>query len=324
MAYIISGGLGFVGINFAKKISEFSNEIFILDNQKNGNLNWIKFFNLQNKATFIKCDLSDLEETFHSIEEILKLTSEEIQIWHFAANSDIPSGTNNSDIDLRDTFMTTYNLLKICQRYNIKNFYFASSSAVYGDHGTKPINENMGPLMPISNYGAMKLASEAQCFAAFESFLEKLRIFRFPNVVGIPATHGVIMDFINNLMNNPKKLNVLGDGTQQKSYLHISDLIDGMIYLSQDKFDQITNPIFNLASNNDFVTVRWIAEQTVKLVSPEAKITFGESNKGWTGDIPKFSYDTFKANNLGWYPSLNSKKAILKAIKEIFEFKKNE
>lgn len=323
MAYIISGGLGFIGINFVKKISEFSNEIFILDNEKNGSLKWIKFYNLENKTKFIKCDLSNLEETSKAVKNILNQISESPQIYHFAANSDIPSGTNDSDIDLKDTFMTTYNLLKICKQYSIRVFNFSSSSAVYGDHGIRPIKESHGPLMPISNYGAMKLASEAQCFAAFESFLDKLRIFRFPNVVGTPATHGVLIDFINNLAKNPKHLKVLGDGTQQKSYLHVDDLINGMIFLSEKKFDNVQNPIFNLASNNDFVTVRWIAEETVKFVSSEARITFGKSNKGWVGDIPKFAYDTSKVNNLGWYPSLNSKQAILKAIKEIYEFNQN-
>ena len=323
MTYIISGGLGFIGINFVKKISEFNTEIYILDNQKNGSLDWVNYFNLREKASFINCELSDLEETTNTIEKILKRTSKDIQIWHFAANSNIPSGISNSNIDLRDTFMTTYNLLKACQKYNIKNFYFASTSAVYGDHGLRPIHENSGPLMPISNYGAMKLASEAQCFAALESFLNKLRIFRFPNIVGIPATHGVINDFIDNLFKNPSILKVLGDGTQQKSYLHVDDLINGMIYLAQDKFDNVENPIFNLGSNNDFVTVKWIAEETVKEVSPEAIILFGKSNKGWLGDIPKFSYDTSKVNSLGWYPILNSKQAISRAIKEIFELKKN-
>ena len=131
--------------------------------------------------------------------------------------------------------MTTFNLLEMARKYSVRNFYFASSSAVYGDHGNKNIDENTGPLMPISNYGAMKLASEAQCFAAFESFLDKLRVFRFPNVVGTPATHGVIFDFINKLKKNPTRLDVLGDGTQQKSYLHVNDLVQGMIHLSEIK-----------------------------------------------------------------------------------------
>ena len=122
---------------------------------------------------------------------------------------------------IRDTFLTTYNLLLLCKKNKIGKFYFASSSAVYGDHGTKPITEDLGPLMPISNYGAMKLASEAICFSAYESWLDDLRIFRFPNVVGTPATHGVILDFIEKLKNSPNSLSVLGNGSQEKSYLHV-------------------------------------------------------------------------------------------------------
>ena len=128
--------------------------------------------------------------------------------------------------------MTTFNLLEVAKNILLK-ISFTSSSAVYGDYGKKTIEENDGPLMPISNYGAMKLASEALCFSAYEGFLEKLRIFRLPNVVGTPATHGVILDFIKKLVKNPKKLNVLGNGEQQKSYLHVNDLVEGMIYLSK-------------------------------------------------------------------------------------------
>ena len=136
-----------------------------------------------------------------------------------AANSDIPAGVLNPDIDLRDTFLTTFEILKAMKKFNIKVLNFASSSAIYGDFGNEIIHESIGPLFPISNYGAMKLASEAQISAACEGFLNRANIFRFPNVVGAPATHGVILDFINKLRLNKNELQVLGNGTQQKAYL---------------------------------------------------------------------------------------------------------
>ena len=306
MSIIVAGGGGFIGINLVKELLKKKRRIFLLDNFSNGNkllINRLKTFDY---LTVIECDLSKEDEIFHAIEKILFEVQSLDEIWHLAANSDIPSGVLNPKIDLRDTFLTTFNLLEIARKYSVKNFFFASSSAVYGDHGNKNIDENIGPMMPISNYGAMKLASEAQCFAAYESFLKKLRIFRFPNVVGTPATHGVILDFINKLRKNPNKLEVLGDGTQQKSYLHVDDLISGMIYLSETNLRENCNPIFNLGPQEDSVKVKWIAEQVVLKFSPKAKIIYGNSNRGWVGDVPRFSYNTKKAQSYGWNPKFNS------------------
>tara|TARA_B100000242_G_scaffold264319_1_gene211770 strand:- start:8173 stop:9141 length:969 start_codon:yes stop_codon:yes gene_type:complete len=319
MAIIISGGAGFIGTNLSKELLKKNSKIFILDNFSNGKKIFINNLQKNHLLKVIECDLSIEREIDNAIKTALTESESIEEIWHLAANSDIPSGIINPNIDLRDTFMTTFNLLEMARKYKIKSFYFASSSAVYGDHGIKNIEENTGPLMPISNYGAMKLASEAQCFAAYESFLKRLRIFRFPNVVGTPATHGVIFDFINKLKKNNKSLEVLGDGSQQKSYLHVDDLISGMIFLSEIDLDKNETPIFNLGPEDDSVKVKWIAEQVVLKVSPNAKIIYGNKNKGWLGDIPKFSYRTKKAKKLGWQPKMNSKESVLKAIDEIIK-----
>ncbi|WP_187790232.1 NAD-dependent epimerase/dehydratase family protein, partial [Salmonella sp. S127_66822] len=108
------------------------------------------------------------------------------EVWHLAANSDIPAGINDAGVDLRDTFMTTFNTLEVMKRLKIKQLAFASTSAVYGDHENVRLHEDIGPLLPISNYGAMKLASEALISAAAEAWLERAWIFRFPNVIGVP------------------------------------------------------------------------------------------------------------------------------------------
>ena len=320
MAVIIAGGAGFIGVNFVNRILNYDDEIYIVDNFSAGSRKWIKYFNLENKVLIYDCDLSDINQTNNTFENIHSKLLSSPKLWHFAANSDIPNGVKNPQIDFKDTFLTTYNLLQICKKYEILSFYFASSSAVYGDHGNNIINESTGPLMPISNYGAMKLASEAICFASLESFLKDLRIYRFPNVVGMPATHGVILDFVNKLIKNPKVLDVLGNGSQKKSYLHVEDLIHGMIFLAQRDLKNDENPIFNLGPNNDYVTVQWIAEQTVNIVSKSANIIYGEHDRGWLGDVPRFTYDTRKSNLAGWQPKLNSKESILKAIKEISQY----
>ncbi len=316
MAAIIAGGAGFIGINLVQAIINKESQIFIIDNFSNSNPESLSKISSFDSVKIIDCDLSDKSRTNQVIKNISFKCKSKIKLWHLAANSDIPSGVADPHIDFRDTFITTFNLLESCKENNIRSFYFASSSAIYGDHGQNAIKEDTGPLMPISNYGAMKLASEAQCFASYESFLENLRIYRFPNVVGIPATHGVIFDFINKLIKTPKELNVLGDGSQEKSYLHVDDLISGMLFLAELD-NQRENIIFNLGPQKDTITVKWIAEEVVRNISPKAKIVYGNNKKGWIGDVPKFLYNTDKAIKAGWNPKLNSKQSVGKAIKEI-------
>tara|TARA_A100001388_G_C28774084_1_gene505963 strand:+ start:3252 stop:4223 length:972 start_codon:yes stop_codon:yes gene_type:complete len=320
MSIIVAGGAGFIGINLINKLSKFYKEIYIIDNFSiNKNRTNLKYIEIKDNVHVIECDLSDIKSTKDVIGKIKTSSTYPIEIWHLAANSDIPSGVVNPNVDLKDTFMTTFNLLEVSRVFDIKKFYFASSSAIYGNHNNLVIKEDSGPLMPISNYGAMKLASEAQCFAALESFLDDLLIFRFPNVVGTPATHGVIIDFIKKLKHNPLELKVLGNGTQEKSYLHVDDLVEGMVFLKEKNLNKKNNPIFNLGSHQDTVTVKFIAEEVVKKFSPNAVITYGVENRGWLGDVPKFLYDTQKAKNEGWVPSLNSKESIRKAIDGIIQ-----
>jgi UDP-glucose 4-epimerase len=198
----------------------------------------------------------------------------------------------------------------------IGKLFFASSSAIYGDLDDQPLHEDIGPLLPISNYGAMKLASEALISAAVESHLERAYLFRFPNVVGVPATHGVILDFVRKLMTNRNILKVLGNGTQRKAYLHVSDLVAAMLIVRSRSGIPKTLPI-NIGPVDDGVSVRWIAEEVVKRVAPAANIQFGTGNRGWLGDVPKFHYNTAKIQALGWRPELGSAAAVQRAIDEI-------
>ena len=161
----------------------------------------------------------------------------------------------------------------------------------------------------------MKLASEGLITAAAEKFLTRAVLFRFPNVVGVPATHGVLLDFIRRLKNDRSELRVLGDGTQQKAYLHVSGLVEAMLLVEAQcstKIDAI-----NIGPTDEGVTVRQIAEETVAHVAPEALLRFGEGNKGWVGDVPQFRYSTARLQALGWQPKLDFIGAIRRAIREI-------
>jgi len=293
------------------------NHVYVLDNLSLGSTDNIQKYLSNPRFHFIKHDLSDPITTIKVFRDISEdpESPKILEVWHLAANSDIPSGVEDPNVDLRDTFMTTHSILAAMKEVGANKLYFASSSAVYGDMDGVPISEDKGPLLPISNYGAMKLASEALISAAAEAFLEVALLFRFPNVVGVPATHGVILDLTNKLIKDPDVLSVLGNGTQKKSYLHVSDLVQGMLFLRDNNAKNID--IFNIGPKDDGIFVREIAEAVVARVSPSANIQYGKSDRGWVGDVPKFSYLTDKLAAAGWTPQLSSHEAVKKAVAEI-------
>jgi UDP-glucose 4-epimerase len=204
--------------------------------------------------------------------------------------------------------------LAVAREFNVRHFAFASTSAVYGVHD-HALSEETGPLTPISNYGAMKLASEAVVSAASEMFLERAWIFRFPNVVGPRATHGIIFDLLTKLKHNPPDLEVLGDGTQQKPYLHVSELLEAMFVICEKACDPFN--LFNIGPPDQGTSVRQIAMAVRQEAAPSLPIRFTGGNKGWVGDVPRFWYSIEKLQRLGWAPSLTSAQAIERAVTEI-------
>lgn len=312
---IVAGGAGFIGANLCERLLEEGRTVIVIDNLLRGSLDYLRAAAATSRLHFIEADLAQRAPadaafaqagTFGVIEEV----------WHLAANSDIPAGVADADVDLKDTFFTTAEILRCMRANNIGKLFFASSSAIYGDLGDQALHEDIGPLLPISNYGAMKLASEALISAAAESHLERACLFRFPNVVGVPATHGVILDFVRKLKNTGNSLEVLGNGSQRKAYLHVSDLVAAMLVVRSCINTPKTLPI-NVGPVDEGVYVRWIAEQVIKRVAPTANIKFGTGNRGWVGDVPKFHYTTDKIQALGWKPLLGSEAAVLRAIDEI-------
>lgn len=314
MAILITGVAGFIGSNLARKLLNNGQTVIGIDNLCRGTISNISNLSSNPRFSFFELDASKIDVYRESLGSFVKkypITS----IWHLAANSDIAAGVLDEGVDLRDTFLTTFNTLLLMREFGIKEILFASSSAIYGDFGDDLISEKSGPLFPCSNYGAMKLASEAIISAALESHLDSAYIFRFPNVVGTPATHGVIVDFIKRLKECPSELHVLGDGSQQKSYLHVNDLIDSMLFIHSNSKNKLN--FYNIGPDDFGVTVREIAEEVVSLVSPLARIIYGSGNKGWVGDVPKFYYSVDKLRDLGWPISFKSSNAIAKAIREI-------
>jgi UDP-glucose 4-epimerase len=309
--HVITGGAGFVAVNLARRLLADGQSVVALDDLSRGRRADLAEFVPAPGFTFEKVDCADPESLTQAVGE---LPGPVEHLWHLAANSDIPAGIADPRIDLRRTFMTTFAVLEAMRRRQIPELHFASSSAIYGDHGDREIHEDIGPNEPISNYGAMKQASEAQIRAAVEAGLSRADIFRFPNVVGVPATHGVILDFVRKLSVTPTRLEVLGDGTQQKPYLHVEDLVDAMLHVAAlpGRYK-----VFNIGPSDPGVTVRAIAETVRDLVSPQAEIVYGDQPRGWVGDVPRFRYSVRRLAESGWSPSLTSEQAVLRAAREI-------
>ena len=307
--HLIVGGAGFVGVNLAHALLDRGKEVLVFDDLSRGSHKAMAGLADRPGFSFVQVDCSDPDLIDAALADFSVA-----EVWHLAANSDIPAGVADYRVDLRQTFLTTVAVLDVMKRRAIPIIHFASSSAIYGDHGDRLIHEDIGPLQPISNYGAMKLASEAQLRAAHEAYVERVSIFRFPNVIGVPATHGVILDFVKKLQASPDELEVLGNGTQQKSYLHVSDLIRAMTHIA-DRGEGYA--VYNIGPTDEGVTVRFIAETVRDAFRPQAAIRFGEGNRGWVGDVPRFRYSVDRLLASGWQPTLGSSEAVVRAVEEI-------
>ena len=215
-------------------------------------------------------------------------------------------------VDYNLTFNTTFNVLQLLKEFEIKKFFFASTSAIYGET-CDVLNEDYGPLKPVSNYGAGKLASEAFISAFSSTYGIQTWITRFPNVVGERFTHGVIYDFIHKLQKNPDELEVLGNGEQCKPYVYVKDLVDGILYIIDHAPEQYN--VYMLGSDTR-TKVKEIAAMVIEEMGLNATIHYTGGDRGWVGDVPEFRYDLTKVNNLGWAAPHNSNDSVRLAIQK--------
>ena len=313
---LITGVAGMLGSELLEKLINNNKLIIGIDNFKLGKKNYINNFKDKKNFFFFKIDLSKKINN-SKLDQILKKYNLN-EIWLLAANSDIQKGVLDSNEDLNNTFMTTYNTLNYLKKFLKKNtkLIFSSSSAIYGNV-RKKIDEKTLPLYPESNYGSMKLASEA--FIAYFSKNHNLKsyIFRFPNVVGKNLTHGILYDFRKKFLSQKKSVKVLGNGYQKKPYSFSSEILNCMQYISKLNFKTHLN-YFNLGPNDNGIYVKDIVKIFKKKFNSK-KIIYQKSKIGWKGDIPTYSYDTQKINKLGFKFKYNSKQSILKSFKIILD-----
>jgi len=309
MKILITGGAGFIGSHLMDLLISKGYKVVAIDNLSLGKMENINHLMSNKKFKFIKKDLLNLCK----LKEIFKNNNFDV-VFHLAANSDIQNSAKNPQVDLENTFMTTWNTLECCRLFNVNKFVFASSSAIYGNVQEK-LTEDFGHLFPISYYGAGKLASEA--FVSSYSYMNGIQswIIRFPNVIGERATHGVIYDFIKKLRENSKYLKILGNGTQKKPYVYVKDLIEAMFFVYHKTKDRLNCYNVGVEDQTAVSEIAKIVCEEMGLRNVKLKYTGG--NIGWKGDVPQFKYNLNKIHQLGWKAKYSSTEAVRIAIRRI-------
>ena len=308
MRCLVTGGAGFVGSHLVDLLVEEGHEVRVFDNLSSGRRDFLSHHG--DKVSLLIGDLLDLESVKGSMEGI------EI-VFHLAANPDIRLGTSVTDTDLNQGTVATYNVLEAMRVAGVQKIAFASSSVVYGEAAEMPTPEDYGPLFPISLYGASKLGSEALITSFIGTFGLQGWLFRFANIVGARGTHGVIFDFIHKLKADPTRLEVLGDGRQEKSYMEVRDCAAAMLHLVATADEPIN--CYNLGSS-DTCSVRRIAEIVVAESGlPAVSIEYTGGDRGWAGDVPKAMLDASRMAAAGYIPKFDSEGAVRHTTMVLFE-----
>lgn len=316
MRVLVTGGAGFIGSHLVDKLMQQGYHVRVVDNLSAGRIENIKQWLNHPRLQLIKGDLRNPQIANEATKGV-------DMVFHLAANPEVRIGSQKPQEIYENNVTATYNLLEAMRAHNVKHIVFASSSTVYGEAKQIPTPEDYTPLQPISVYGASKLACEALISGYAHTFKIKALILRLANIVGERSNHGVIFDFIMKLRRNPRKLEILGDGTQRKSYLHVKDCINAIlhlneVFLEEDKLYDVYN-----VGSEDWITVREIANIVVEemgLENVEYYFTGGvDGGRGWPGDVKLMLLDITKAKSKGWKPTMNSRETVKQATKELLK-----
>jgi UDP-glucose 4-epimerase len=316
---LVTGGAGFIGSHLTERLLKEGHKIAVFDNFSSGKLENIEHLQDSSSLTLIKEDLRKPVQ----LAEIVKPS--EI-IFHLAANPEVRVGETDPKVHFEENILATFNLLEaIRQAKKLKTIVFTSTSTVYGEASQIPTSEKYAPLIPISTYGASKLACEALMTSYAHTFNNKVLILRLANVIGPKSDHGVIVDFIRKIKANPNELEILGDGAQEKSYMYIKDCIEAIMHLTYEFMINTKKvDIYNMGSN-DKITVKEIARivaQEMKTPQTKYKFTGGvDGGRGWKGDVKKMQLSIGKLLRTGWKPRYGSREAVKSATRALIKEK---
>ncbi len=300
---LVTGGAGFIGSHLVDKLIEKGYSVRIIDNLSSGSIENIKHHIGRKGFELLKGDLKNREDVKRAVRDV-------DVIYHFAANPEVRVSTVNPEVHFRENILATFNLLEEARRAgSVGKILFASSSTVYGDAEIIPTPENH-PFKPISVYGASKAACESLLSSYGYLYGYKTLALRYANIVGPRLNHGVIYDFLVKLKKNPRALEVLGDGSQRKSYLYVSDAVDATLFL-EERMNMFYDA-YNIG-NDDWITVREIAEIVLEAAGLRAEIKYTggtRDGRGWPGDVKFMRLSIEKIKSLGWKPQYTSREAV--------------
>jgi UDP-glucose 4-epimerase len=307
---LVTGGAGFIGSHLTDKLMENKARARVFDNLSSGSQENVRRWLDNSEFDFLKGDLLNKKDTKRAVENC------EV-VFHLAANPEVRLSSVSPNVHFEQNIVATNNLLEAVRKSgSAKSFVFTSSSTVYGEASQIPTPENYVPLEPISVYGASKMASEALIMAYAHTYGFNTVIYRLANIIGPRSKHGVIHDFIEKLRFNPHELEILGDGTQAKSYLYVDDCVEAILFGFMKSSHRVE--AFNLGSE-DQINVNSIAQIVVEemdLKNVTFRYTGGvDGGRGWKGDVKHMLLAVDRLKTLGWRPKLNSVEAVTKTVK---------
>ena len=309
---IITGGAGFIGSHFIDVLldNKETELVTIFDNFCNGH-SWHYAHHINDKRLKVVCD------TIENISALSQVMDGHDTVIHLASNADIAKASTDPTVDFWQGTALTNCVLEAMRITGTKRLLYASGSGVYGDHSEIEFQEDYGPLLPISTYGASKLAGESLIHSYCCMFGISAVCFRFANVVGERQTHGVCYDFIKKLLKDPTILSIWGNGTQDKSYIYVKDVVNAVL-LANEKLDK-SFEVYNVATEESII-VKEIAELVVvHMKLSNIKFEYTGGNCGFLGDVPIIKLSSKKIRKLGWKNSLTTKEAISKSILDMLK-----
>jgi UDP-glucose 4-epimerase len=312
-AILITGAAGFIGSHLTNKLLSLRHKVVGFDNLSGGSKTNLKNAMKDPRFRFVEGDLLNRNETQHALGDCSL-------IFHLAADPEVRAGEEDPERHFRQNLLATYSLLEAIRRRGTDTrLVFASTSTVYGEASVIPTPEDYGPLLPISTYGATKLGCEAIASSFTQIVPLSVAIFRFANVVGSRSKHGVICDFIAKLKRNPKQLEILGDGTQSKSYLHVDDCVEAFLMPLKDSFWKNTVEVLNIGSEDQINVLRLarVLTETMGLKDVTFTTTQPRGGRAWPGDVKVMQLDVSKIKKLGWQCKRNSEDAVRLAAEEV-------